>query len=89
MESVMKKTAATSFVSLLCGIRWPCFPLVPVKEQNTLTPEEIADGWVLLFDGKTLDGWKDYNGTTLTQPWHVVDGLYQAKGDGSDASGTS
>lgn len=40
-----------------------------------------------LFDGKTLNGWKDYNGTTLTQPWHVVDGCIQAKGDGSDASG--
>ena len=56
-------------------------------ELFKLTPEEIADGWQLLFDGKTLNGWKDYNGTTLTQPWHVVDGCIQAKGDGSDASG--
>lgn len=39
------------------------------------------------FRRKTLNGWKDYNGTTLTQPWHVVDGCIQAKGDGSDASG--
>ncbi len=56
-------------------------------KHNTLTPEEIADGWQLLFDGQTLDGWKDYNGTALTQPWHVVDGCIQAKGEGSDASG--
>ena len=48
-------------------------------KQNVLTPEEIADGWQLLFDGRTLNGWKDYNGTTLTQPWHVVDGCIQAK----------
>ena len=27
-------------------------------EQNTLTAEELADGWVLLFDGRTLFGWK-------------------------------
>src|ERR1700704_3693151 len=25
--------------------------------DNTLTDKEKADGWVLLFDGKTLDGW--------------------------------
>jgi hypothetical protein len=25
---------------------------------NTLTPKEIADGWLLLFDGETTFGWK-------------------------------
>lgn len=25
--------------------------------QNTLTPQEAADGWLLLFDGRTLFGW--------------------------------
>jgi hypothetical protein len=29
--------------------------------DNTLTPQEKADGWVLLFDGKTLDGWSSVN----------------------------
>jgi hypothetical protein len=27
-------------------------------KPNTLTPKEIADGWVLLFDGATSFGWK-------------------------------
>src|SRR5437879_2934701 len=27
-------------------------------KPNTLTPKEIADGWVLLFDGETAFGWK-------------------------------
>ncbi|MDO5572216.1 MAG: DUF1080 domain-containing protein [Bacteroidales bacterium] len=57
------------------------------EKQNTLTNEEIANGWQLLFDGQTMNGWRDYNGTELTQPWHVVDGCIQAKGDGSDALG--
>ena len=26
-------------------------------EDNTLTPEQKAEGWIALFDGKTLDGW--------------------------------
>ncbi|MBQ7822867.1 MAG: DUF1080 domain-containing protein, partial [Bacteroidaceae bacterium] len=56
------------------------------EEQNKLTPEEVADGWVLLFDGKTMNGWKNYNSDKLTS-WEAVDGTIRAKGDGSDASG--
>lgn len=57
------------------------------ERHNTLSQQEIADGWQLLFDGKTLNGWKDFNGDSLTMPWHVVDGCIQAKGDGSDLTG--
>src|SRR5262245_37056715 len=27
-------------------------------KPNSLTPKEIADGWILLFDGETTFGWK-------------------------------
>lgn len=57
------------------------------QAHNTLSLEEQQDGWTLLFDGETLDGWRDYNGTTLNEPWHVVDGSIQAKGEGDDGSG--
>lgn len=30
----------------------------PLKYINQLTPEEIAEGWILLFDNETLFGWK-------------------------------
>lgn len=30
--------------------------------DNTLTPEQRAEGWVALFDGKTLDGWSVKSG---------------------------
>src|SRR5262245_18174847 len=38
---------------------------------NTLTPKEIADGWILLFDGKTTFGWTSPNGSK----WTIVDGM--------------
>jgi hypothetical protein len=47
----------------------------PVTAQeakpNTLTPKEIADGWILLFDGETTFGWKIVDG----QPKVVNDAL--------------
>ncbi|MFC1537720.1 DUF1080 domain-containing protein, partial [Gemmatimonadota bacterium] len=31
----------------------------PQRAQNTLTQQEIDEGWKLLFDGKTLKGWQN------------------------------
>ena len=56
-------------------------------KPNTLTAAEKADGWVLLFNGENLDGWRDYNGDYLTNGWTVVDGCIQASGNGADESG--
>lgn len=41
---------------------------------NTLSPAEIADGWILLFDGSTLFGWK----ASSKADWQVVDGTITA-----------
>ena len=55
--------------------------------HNTLTKKEVADGWVLLFDGETTKGWRNFNSTDPNSAWHVVDGCLQAKGSGDDATG--
>ncbi len=57
------------------------------QQPNTLTSAEKAEGWQLLFDGKTLDGWRSFNEKELKGGWTVVDGCIQALGEGSDASG--
>jgi hypothetical protein len=36
--------------------------------DNVLTPEEKKDGWILLFDGQSLDGWKTSSGRPSKVP---------------------
>ena len=44
---------------------------VRAEELNKLTAQEIADGWILLFDGESTFGW-----TPATQAdWKVADGV--------------
>jgi hypothetical protein len=44
----------------------------PAAVDNELSAQEKADGWVLLFNGKTLDGWMTSSGTPSRTP--VEDG---------------
>ncbi len=76
-----------TFAAVICGSALLAATGCSEQKPNTLSQAEIADGWELLFDGETLNGWRDYNGDSLTQPWTVVDGCIQAAGDGSDLSG--
>jgi len=44
------------------------------SSQNRLTREEIAEGWIQLFDGESLFGWKANNEVN----WSVQNGVIQA-----------
>lgn len=42
--------------------------------NNRLTSKEKADGWKLLFDGKSIDGWRGYQLDDAHPGWAVQDG---------------
>lgn len=46
----------------------------PTATPNTLAEAERRAGWTLLFDGRTLDGWRAYNGAGPATGWAVEDG---------------
>ena len=55
-------------------------------EPNILSAEEKADGWTLLFDGKTTEGWKSFRKSDdMNRGWKVIDGaLTRAQGGAGD-----
>ena len=63
-----------------------CLSLGALQAQaaNTLTKEEMAAGWKLLFDGSTLKGWEAH-AASATEPaataWRVADGAIVCDGD--------
>ena len=51
-------------------------PAIAQTASNTLTPQEKAQGWHLLFDGKTSNGWHgDHSPNFPTTGWQVKDGM--------------
>lgn len=76
---------------LFLGLAILALPIFAQK-PNQLSSQEKKDGWVLLFDGKSFDGWRQYNGTAMPANWVIEDGtmkVFKAEGknQGSPAGG--
>lgn len=57
-------------------------------EANQLTKKEKEEGWVLLFDGKTSEGWKGNNKDHFPTKWKIVDGTIHCPGSGHGEAGS-
>lgn len=66
-------------IILILACLWVSWSQKVSKEQplsNTLTSKEKRQGWKLLFDGKTMNGWRGaYMDSLPKKGWEVRDGL--------------
>ncbi len=59
-------------------VRWRNLRIQEVKPaaENTLTDQEKAEGWVMLWDGKTSNGWRSTSGPEFPKGgWKMNDGI--------------
>jgi hypothetical protein len=56
----------------------------PLSAQNTLTDEERAAGWRLLFDGQSMAAWRGYKQQTMPAGWQAVDGTMARVAEAGD-----
>ena len=59
----------------------------PPAIQNSLTKQEKEEGWKLLFDGKTTQGWRGFKQDKVNVGWQVIDCNLVALGKGGDLGG--
>lgn len=68
---------------------WFFYSIVSLHAQlPSLSQKEVKEGWILLFDGKTFDGWIKSNGEPFTgKGWKIENGVLSvnpADGRGGD-----
>jgi hypothetical protein len=52
------------------GLAWPLDRGTAAETSGTLDPQALSEGWISLFDGQTLFGWRP----TSNADWSVVNG---------------
>lgn len=60
---------------------------IPPSNINELNSDEIKEGWILLFDGKTTNGWRNFKEEQVNDGWKVKNGNLMALGVGGDLGG--
>lgn len=59
-----------------------------VAGVNELSEKEKEDGWELLFDGESTDGWRGYLSESFpAQGWSIEDGALKVEGSGAGEAG--
>jgi len=75
---------------LLIALLAPAVAFARQAAQNTLTEKEKKEGWTLLFDGKSMKGWRGaYMESLPKKGWDVKDGMLivQESGGGEASFG--
>jgi hypothetical protein len=68
-------TPTSSTVLALLALSLPSFACADEAASNTLTDQEKAAGWQLLFNGKDFTGWHNFRQDGIRPGWVVKDGM--------------
>jgi hypothetical protein len=75
---------------LATAILTSTLPTLAQTAPNTLSKQEAAAGWHLLFDGKTTEGWHSTHGPDFPATgWEVKDGLLSVTEHGGEEGGNA
>src|SRR5687768_2097315 len=73
MRPPIRLIALTAFAAVSVAVS-PASARPQGGAHNTLTPDEQAAGWRLLFDGRSTSGWRGYREQAVPNGWKVADG---------------
>jgi len=90
----MKRTLLLLFIAVFFSLNSNAVPKKKeaMKEKsamNALTNEEKAQGWLLMFDGKTNEGWRGYNKPGFPAGWIIENGTLKCQDSGRGEAGAT
>ncbi len=65
----------------------PEYKLMDLPMVDLATFPKDGDGWITLFDGKTMNGWRGYDREDVPKAWVVDDAAIHIKGSGEGEAG--
>jgi hypothetical protein len=83
LKSFMKKLLTCAAITFAMSCAAP--EKTPV--DNVLSETENAEGWILLFDGKSSDGWRGFNKAAFPAGWVIDSGALKALGTAKGDTG--
>jgi hypothetical protein len=83
---IRKSIFTVLFITIFLSLFYNCNYENVQDNNNVLTEQEKQQGWKLLFDGKTTEGWHGFKSDTIIG-WEVRGGLLTGLGKGGDLGG--
>jgi hypothetical protein len=74
----MFKTARILSVALVT-MTFACAPQTEEQDDSVVPIAADEEGWQVLFDGETFEGWRGYQSEEIPPGWSVVDGTIRFK----------
>ena len=87
MSHTIRTTVILTLFFACCTLTHAASTPVPAT-QPSLTSAEKADGWKLMFDGKTTEGWRGLgmDGFPMPEVWFIDNGCLHCLGGGKEAN---
>ena len=84
IETMKSSIHFFSVILVLSALASSAFAEHHAAKHNTLTAKEKADGWKLLFNGKDLSSWRNYQADGINEKWKIEGDTFMltAKGGG-------
>jgi hypothetical protein len=70
----MTRSPRTLFAALLLLAPGLLSASLAAQAPNTLTPKQVKEGWTLLFDGTTTNGWHGWRSDSVPSGWRAENG---------------
>ena len=83
-----KKAAEGEAAEAADSVATPAYTVLENEQIDITSLPQDADGYYVLFDGKTLNGWRGYGRDTVPGRWVVEDGAIKFNGAGGGEAQT-